>query len=132
MASPPVSAANPYAYPCTISANSSYCVMLASPTPGNISTPTLTISPNCPLLTTSAPEEQCEPPSPLSVGTAENCTRYHLVESWDTCDAIVDLYYLDMEQFFSMNPAVKKDCTGMAMGTWYCISIWPDGEYPPD
>lgn len=18
------------------------------------------------------------------------------------------------------------------MGTWYCVSIWPDGEYPPD
>jgi hypothetical protein len=28
--------ANPYTYPCTLSANSSYCVMLASPTLGKL------------------------------------------------------------------------------------------------
>lgn len=28
--------ANPYTYPCTLSANSSYCVMLASPTPSKL------------------------------------------------------------------------------------------------
>ncbi|KAG5819382.1 hypothetical protein H9Q74_001138 [Fusarium xylarioides] len=87
--------ANPYAYPCTVSANSSYCVMLASPTP--------------------QPEQDFVPPSPLAAGTPANCTRYHQVQSYNTCENILAQFYLDIEQFYAMNPTIGKDCTGLAM-----------------
>ncbi|KAF5626370.1 peptidoglycan-binding lysin domain protein [Fusarium tjaetaba] len=103
--------ANPYAYPCTVSANSSYCVMLASPTP--------------------EPEQDFVPPSPLAAGTPANCTRYHQVQSYNTCENILAQFYLDIEQFYAMNPTIGKDCTGLAMGTYYCISIWANGRPSP-
>ncbi|PNP85446.1 hypothetical protein FNYG_01275 [Fusarium nygamai] len=106
------SVANLYAYPCTVSANSSYCVMLASPTP--------------------APIEDVQPPTPLAAGIAKNCTKYFLIESYNTCDDIMGQFYLDLRLFVSMNPSVKEDCTGLAVGTWYCVSIWPGGVLPPD
>jgi LysM repeat protein len=39
-------------------------------------------------------------------------------------------YFLNINQFYAMNPTIGKDCTGLAMGTWYCVSIWPDGDAP--
>lgn len=39
---------------------------------------------------------------------------------------------LDIDLFYSMNPSIKNDCTGLALGTYYCISIWPRGGPPPD
>ncbi|KAF4331818.1 peptidoglycan-binding lysin domain protein [Fusarium beomiforme] len=73
-----------------------------------------------------------EPPSPLADGTVKNCKNYHHVESYNTCQNIMDQYYLNIKQFYSMNLVVKEDCTGLAMGIWYCVSIWPDGDYPLD
>ncbi|KAH7148159.1 hypothetical protein DER46DRAFT_564771 [Fusarium sp. MPI-SDFR-AT-0072] len=105
-------AVNLYTYPCTLSANSSYCVMLASPTP--------------------SPDVDIQPPTPLAAGTPANCTRYHQVMSYNTCENIMAQYFLNIDQFFSMNPTIGKDCTGLAMGTWYCVSIWPDGDAPGD
>ncbi|RKK16721.1 hypothetical protein BFJ66_g12777 [Fusarium oxysporum f. sp. cepae] len=100
--------ANPYTYLCTLSANSSYCVMLASPTP------TL--------------DEDIQPPTPLAAGTPANCTRYQQVMSYSMCENIMAQYFLNINQFYSMNLTIRKDCAGLAMGTWYCVSIWPDGD----
>ncbi|KAH7186909.1 hypothetical protein BKA60DRAFT_613604 [Fusarium oxysporum] len=50
--------------------------------------------------------------------------------SYNTCENIMAQYFLDINQFYSMNPTIGKDCTGLAMGTWYCVSIWPDGDAP--
>jgi hypothetical protein len=47
--------------------------------------------------------------------------------SYDTCDSIMGRFSIDLDQFYFMNPAIKSDCTGLALGTYYCISIWPDG-----
>ncbi|KAF5697167.1 peptidoglycan-binding lysin domain-containing protein [Fusarium mundagurra] len=105
-------AVNPYTYPYTLSANSSYCVMLASPTP--------------------TPDVDIQPPTPLAAGTPANCTRYHQVMSYNTCENIMAQYLVNINQFYSMNPTIGKDCTGLAMGTWYCVSIWPDGDAPGD
>ncbi|KAF5606295.1 uncharacterized protein FSUBG_6128 [Fusarium subglutinans] len=52
------------------------------------------------------------------------------VMSYNTCENIMAQYFLDITQFYSMNPTIGKDCTGLAMCTWYCVSIWPDGDAP--
>lgn len=39
---------------------------------------------------------------------------------------------LTLEQLFKFNPSIKADCTALAIGTYYCISIWPNGDGPPD
>lgn len=83
-------------------------------------------------MTCVAPDVDIQPPTPLAAGTPANCTRYHQVMSYNTCENIMAQYFLNIDQFFSMNPTIGKDCTGLAMGTWYCVSIWPDGDAPGD
>ncbi|KAM5511686.1 LysM domain-containing protein [Fusarium oxysporum f. sp. phaseoli] len=81
---------------------------------------------------TPSPDVDIQPPTPLAAGTPANCTRYHQDMSYNTCENIMAQYVLNIDQFFSMNPTIGKDCTGLAMGTWYCVSIWPDGDAPGD
>ncbi|KAH7196947.1 uncharacterized protein B0J16DRAFT_327070 [Fusarium flagelliforme] len=38
--------------------------------------------------------------------------------------------WLEMDDFYRMNPSVKSDCTGMAIGTYYCVSTNADGSPP--
>ncbi|KAK7420365.1 hypothetical protein QQX98_002788 [Neonectria punicea] len=35
-------------------------------------------------------------------------------------------------QFYFMNPSLQSDCPGLAISTYYYISIWPRGGPPPD
>lgn len=39
------------------------------------------------------------------------------------------LRVLEIDEFYYMNPAVKSDCTGMNLGTYYCISTY-EGGFP--
>ncbi|RYP36756.1 hypothetical protein DL768_010914 [Monosporascus sp. mg162] len=102
----------PYRYPCTLEQSVSYCVALAA--------------------ATSSVAEPVTPPSPRAAGEVENCTAWYKIESWDTCEGVMALYGLDIEDFFAMNPAVGIDCTKMALGTFYCISTDPGGVPPPE
>ena len=101
---------NVYAYPCTLSANTSYCVALMSPT--------------------AAPASTSAPPSPRAAGETANCTSWYAPQSFDTCSGILTNFYLTIAEFYAMNPSVGSDCTGMNLGTYYCISTYPGGIPP--
>ncbi|EGX93831.1 Peptidoglycan-binding lysin domain [Cordyceps militaris CM01] len=101
-----------YTYPCTLAANTSYCLVLSSPIP-------------------STEPPQPEKPAPRAAGEIANCTSWALVHDYTTCASIMDLYYLDIDTFYKMNPTIKSDCTGLAAGTFYCVSMWPGGGLDP-
>ncbi|KAK1840378.1 hypothetical protein CCHR01_16987 [Colletotrichum chrysophilum] len=95
-------AVDSYAYPCTLSASSSYCVALAS--------------------STAAPVETEAPPSPRAAGEIANCTSWYVPKDSDTCESVLRRTRLTLEQFHTYNPSVKSDCSGMVIGTYYCRS----------
>lgn len=37
---------------------------------------------------------------------------------------------MSLEDFYAYNPAINSDCSGLNLGTWYCISIDPSGDPP--
>jgi hypothetical protein len=38
---------------------------------------------------------------------------------------------LSAEDFLAMNPTVGDECTGLVLGTYYCVSTDPDPAYEP-
>ncbi|KAL2683337.1 hypothetical protein Neosp_007807 [[Neocosmospora] mangrovei] len=101
-----------YNYPCTVSESVSYCVALES--------------------ATQAPGEGDDeaPPSPRAAGEIENCTAWFAPESYLDCESLLLTTWLEFDDFYRMNPSVKSDCTGLAVGTYYCISTNADGSPP--
>lgn len=98
-----------YAYPCTVAASSSYCIGLSG------------------TATTSAGAVAVQTPSPRAAGEVANCTEWYAPQSYDTCAGILIVFELTVDVLYAMNPSVGADCTGMALGTYYCISTYPDG-----
>ncbi|KAL2759724.1 carbohydrate-binding module family 50 protein [Sodiomyces alcalophilus JCM 7366] len=105
--------ANIYAYPCTIAPSSSYCVALSSPTP-------------------APPPPPAAPSSPRAAGESENCTRWFRAASFHTCETVLMRTRLSIDEFYTMNPSVNSDCSGMALGTYYCISTHHQGLTPSE
>ncbi|KAJ8128779.1 hypothetical protein O1611_g4853 [Lasiodiplodia mahajangana] len=109
---PTLTTGDPYAYPCTLSANSSYCVALMS--------------------STALPEATEAPPSPRAPGEIANCTMWYAPKSYSTCQGILTRFYLTIDEFYSMNPTVGASCQSLSLGTYYCVSTHPGGIPPPE
>jgi hypothetical protein len=60
---------------------------------------------------------------PQQEGLAKNCNKYHKITSTTTCSSIESYYKLPFAQFFAWNPAVEKDCSGLWVGYWVCVSV---------
>ncbi|KAL4733764.1 hypothetical protein BDV11DRAFT_175388 [Aspergillus similis] len=102
---------NPFAYPCTLAENTSYCIAVASPT-----------------TTTEGQVPAIATPAPRAAGEIANCTVwFQILSERDTCETILDNYWLAFEELYAMNPSIKDDCSGLVMGTYYCISTYPEG-----
>ncbi|KAF8461617.1 hypothetical protein BDZ91DRAFT_829613 [Kalaharituber pfeilii] len=62
-----------------------------------------------------------EPELPIRDGTTPNCTEYlEVTEGW-TCADILEVYKLTIGQFYTYNPAVLQDCSGMWLNYRYCV-----------
>ncbi|KAF5561912.1 hypothetical protein FNAPI_3459 [Fusarium napiforme] len=106
------SGSNSYNYPCTLSESVSYCVALESATavPG--------------------PRKEDAPPSPRAADEVQNCTSWFAAKPGWSCENLLLTKHLEIEDLYSMNPSVKSDCSGMAIGTYYCVSTNADGSPP--
>lgn len=102
------------------------------------STPATTTTP--PTTTTTTDPNA---PSPTQSGLISTCTKFHLVESGDTCDTIVQKYggTFSLDDFYEWNPAVgsgksphsaavrvavansHEACAGLWLENWVCIAI---------
>ncbi|KAM0811391.1 putative LysM domain-containing protein [Seiridium cardinale] len=56
-------------------------------------------------------------PVPLAAGATEDCTWWYAPKNTTTRE--------------TWNPTVGEDCTGLAVGTYYCVSTYPDIVPPP-
>lgn len=73
-----------------------------------------------------------KPPTPRANGEATGCIDWiEAVEGID-CDVMVSDILLSMEVFYQLNPSVKSDCTGLSLGTNYCVSTRKLGIHAPD
>jgi len=94
-----------YDYDCTLTPSVSYCALLASPTPVTSTTAT--------------------PKSPRASGEAESCIDWAQVDEYTDCAALLANSRISLARFYELNPSAKSDCSGLALGTWYCIDT-PD------
>ncbi|KAK3944406.1 peptidoglycan-binding lysin subgroup [Diplogelasinospora grovesii] len=63
-------------------------------------------------------------PSPTQDGLVSTCQNFYKVASGDTCQKIVDQYgTFTLDQFYSWNPAVGTDCSGLWVGYYVCVGI---------
>lgn len=70
--------------------------------------------------TTTAPTG----PTPTQSGITSKCTNYYLVSSGDTCANIVSKYgTFSLSDFYSWNPAVGSDCSGLWTGYYVCVGV---------
>ena len=56
-----------------------------------------------------------------------NCNRFYKVESGDGCWAIANAANIDVNKFYSMNPAVGTDCSLLLAGFYVCLGLVSDG-----
>lgn len=47
------------------------------------------------------------------------------------CATILDNFELSMDNFYKMNPSVGSDCSGLALGAYYCILTTDIGPQDP-
>ncbi|KAL2116055.1 hypothetical protein VTJ04DRAFT_10310 [Mycothermus thermophilus] len=61
---------------------------------------------------------------PTQSGITRDCTTFYQVVSGDTCQKIVDKYgTFTLSNFYSWNPAVGSDCSGLQPGVYVCVGV---------
>lgn len=107
---------NPYCYPELSDP------VLPSPT---------TIPSSCyPTVTTIIPDGWVDPPGPTESGVAENCNKWHLLQTGDNCASVVAKYKISLKQFFEYNPSINAQCTNTRALFAVCVRVWEEPEAP--
>jgi hypothetical protein len=52
-----------------------------------------------------------------------NCNKFAFVKAGDGCYDLAATNAIPLDQFYSWNPAVGKDCTGLWSKTYVCVSV---------
>ncbi|KAJ0413108.1 hypothetical protein BJY00DRAFT_320114 [Aspergillus carlsbadensis] len=81
--------------------------------------PSSTVSTTTPTTTGNA----VSTPTPYEPGIPDDCDSFHLVVSGDTCAAIVSDSAITLDDFYSWNPTVGTDCSGLWLGYYVCVGI---------
>jgi hypothetical protein len=64
-------------------------------------------------------------PMKFQAGVPQDCTKYHVVGSGDTCIGIALGYGISLPTFYSWNLPVGQDCAGLWLGYSYCVAGGP-------
>lgn len=62
-------------------------------------------------------------PSPVQSNMVSNCDDFYLVQADDGCWAIANSNNIELNDFYTWNPSVKTDCTGLEAKVYVCIGI---------
>lgn len=76
--------------------------------------------------TTSSKPTTAKPtaPAPTHTGQPADCNKWDVVESGDGCASIASDNAITLDQFYSWNPAVSRDCvTNFWLGQAYCVGV---------
>ncbi|KAJ6094779.1 hypothetical protein N7467_002292 [Penicillium canescens] len=60
-------------------------------------------------------------PSPIQTGMASGCIRFYYVEANNDCYDIALDAGVALDDFYTWNPAVKSDCSGLQSGVFVCV-----------
>ncbi|OIW22890.1 hypothetical protein CONLIGDRAFT_719454 [Coniochaeta ligniaria NRRL 30616] len=118
---------------CTLVPDYDVCVLIAGLEPGGNGTittspPSGTTSPVTSTRTTSTSSSTqsggaSPTPVPVQSGMVAGCHRFYFVESGDGCWAIANSAQIDLNDFYTWNPAVRTDCSALQAGYYVCIGI---------
>ncbi|KAK3177856.1 hypothetical protein K4F52_009408 [Lecanicillium sp. MT-2017a] len=61
------------------------------------------------------------PPAPTRVGTVSGCRSYYVAVSGDGCYDIAAANDIALDDFYTWNPAVGDDCSGLWVDYAYCV-----------
>ncbi|KAF3941517.1 Autolysin [Dactylella cylindrospora] len=87
-------------------------------------TPTLTTTTKPPTTTaTTTRNNGVSTPTPIQAGMTTNCNKFYLVKGGDGCDPIARQFGISLSNFYSWNPAVKNDCSGLWPDYYVCVGL---------
>ncbi|ATY65640.1 Peptidoglycan-binding Lysin subgroup [Cordyceps militaris] len=72
--------------------------------------------------TTSTPPANATP-TPVQDGMVKNCKKFYQVKSGDGCYNLAQSNNIALNDFYSWNPAVKSDCSGLFPNYYVCVGI---------
>ncbi|RYP14035.1 hypothetical protein DL766_009776 [Monosporascus sp. MC13-8B] len=73
--------------------------------------------------TPTDPGNGVKTPQPIQSGMVGNCNTFHFVKKGQTCQVIAGLYSINISQFTTWNPAVRKDYSGLWSHTYACVGL---------
>ncbi|KAK4186788.1 hypothetical protein QBC35DRAFT_475109 [Podospora australis] len=106
----------------------SYCVE-GPAAPPVVPSVTITATPVSPSATTTGVSSSqtsgnvIKTPSPPQPSMVNNCDAFHYVEPGQSCEAVLSLNGITVQQLFAWNPSVKSDCTGLWSEVYVCVSV---------
>lgn len=62
-------------------------------------------------------------PTPTQTGMVSGCKGFYLVQSGDGCYDIATSHGITIDQFYSYNPAVGSDCSGLWPDYYVCVGV---------
>lgn len=71
----------------------------------------------------SKPGSGVSTPCPVQTGMVSNCDAFYQVAAGDTCVGIPNSHSIPVSSFYSWNPAVRTDCTGLRASMYVCVSV---------
>ncbi|OJJ77959.1 hypothetical protein ASPBRDRAFT_167297 [Aspergillus brasiliensis CBS 101740] len=114
---------------CALKEGWTYCVSApavatTAPSTSTVSTSSSTLPSPTTTTATSATTTSASNPSPTQSGLTSSCDAYYYVKAGDSCWAIANSYgNFTLSQFYSWNPSVKSDCSGLQPDYYVCIGI---------
>ncbi|CAK7231095.1 hypothetical protein SBRCBS47491_007814 [Sporothrix bragantina] len=71
-------------------------------------------------------------PSPVQDGISPDCISFYKVVKGDTCAKVVQKYSgITIDDFYSWNPAVGTDCSGLWLDTYVCVGTTASATRKP-
>lgn len=62
-------------------------------------------------------------PSPVQTGIATACDEFYPVVSGNTCEGIAEEFDVNLDLFYSWNPAIGDECQGLEYGFYVCVDV---------
>ncbi|KAL5603673.1 hypothetical protein FOVSG1_006423 [Fusarium oxysporum f. sp. vasinfectum] len=61
--------------------------------------------------------------SPEQPGIVDGCNKWHYVDNGDGCYSIAEKYKIKLADFYSWNPNVGNDCSGLWLHYYVCVGV---------
>lgn len=81
-----------------------------------------------PTITKITPHGWVEPPGPTESGAPNNCNKWHLVKSGDSCSGIAAKYKITVAELHRYNLSINSRCSDLRESFAICVRVW---DVPP-